>query len=297
MMNQTADCCSSTADRGVSERPRFFPRQLITPDDLTLGQDYMRNKVRRLTRFMFGWGIVCGARVTKPQQAQPWKVNIGRGYILGPYGDEILIERDRCFDLRTRCTTAASGDACAEISDPWCNDLPRDTPKGGKVYIAVRCKEVMSRPVRVQPIGCGCGDNQCEYSRWRDGYEICVLDKCPGSHEAPPEVPPSLHGDTIPDCPDCPDEPWVVLASVTMDDQGSVKEIGTCECRRMMVTMAPYWWRCADASISEPAPTPSPAPAPAPAPVPGGQTPAPGPVAGPDRPRPQRPERPERPER
>ena len=44
-----------------------------------------------------------------------------------------------------------------------------------------RYKEFKARPIRVQACGCGCSSDPCEYSRWRDGYEIAVIDDCPTS--------------------------------------------------------------------------------------------------------------------
>src|SRR5215472_4387004 len=70
----TGNCAAAALSKGAIERPRFFPRQLVTPDDLTLGQEYFRNRLRRLTRYMFGWGVVCGTRVVIPTKPQPWKV-------------------------------------------------------------------------------------------------------------------------------------------------------------------------------------------------------------------------------
>ena len=267
------DCgCGSTAAggaaggavRGTIERPRFFPRQLVTPDDLTLGQDYLRNKIRRINRYLHGWGVVCGTRVDA--STRPWKVIVRPGYILGPFGDEIVVERDVCFDLRARCLAVSAGDACDEIVDPLCPDRtiePRraDTP----YYVAVRYKEIAARPVRVQPAGCGCDDTGCEYSRWRDGYEICVLDACPASHATPPDLSRLTQPTGIPDCPACPTEPWVVLAAVVTDAQGQVTRIDNCGCRRMVLSLAPYWWRCNEAAIvpeTPPAPPPTPPPTP-----------------------------------
>ncbi|MEZ5351532.1 MAG: hypothetical protein R2762_02765 [Bryobacteraceae bacterium] len=232
------------------ERPRFFPRQLVTPDDLTLGQDYFRNKIRRINRYLHGWGVVCGTRVVNPKTPQPWKVVIQTGYILGPYGDEIVIDRDICFDLRVRCMEAAAGDACTEVADPLCPDQTISTRRGEKpYYIAVRYKDMAARPVRVQPAGCGCDDSQCEYSRWRDGYEICVLDECPDAGAEPPDLDQISKQEGIPDCPPCPSVPWVVLAEVTTDGQGRVTKIDNCKCRRMVRTLAPYWWRCKEPAI------------------------------------------------
>lgn len=252
MKIDTGCTCTATmpCDDGLAERPRYFPRQLITPDDLTLEQEYFRNKMRRHNRLLHGWGVVCGALVcpvlpsNESSAPVPWKVVVQPGYILGPYGDEIIIGCNICFDLRTRCVTGVAGDDCGGGSvDPWCSDVyVQPKTKDGKLYVAIRYKQVMSRPVRVQPVGCGCDDNQCEYSRWRDGYEICVLDHCPTIGD-PPTLEFPKPGPT-PTCPACPDEPWVGLAEILVDDQGLVKQIDNCTCRRLAVSFASLWWRC-----------------------------------------------------
>jgi hypothetical protein len=269
----TTGAVAAPAGRGTIERPRFFPRQLVTPDDLTLGQDYLRNKIRRIHRYLHGWGVVCGTRVEASKK--PWKVIVHQGYILGPYGDEIVVERDICFDLRTRCFAVSSSDACDDIVDPLCDDRSVEPRKPDKpYYVAVRYKEFPSRPVRVQPVGCGCDESSCEYSRWRDGYEICVLDACPASTSgAPPDLStiPRLTG--IPDCPACPTDPWVGLAEVVVDDQGNVKRIDNCKCRRMVLTLAPYWWRCNEPPIVVEPPPPPPPPGGTNTPAGGGNTP------------------------
>jgi hypothetical protein len=256
--SSTTGVSAPAMGKGVIERPRFFPRQLVTPDDLTLGQEYFRNKMRRHNRYLHGWGVVCGARVDASSKA--WKVIVDKGYILGPYGDEILIDHEICFDVRRRCFSEASGDACSEIVDPLCPESTLEPRRGGKpLYIAVRYKEIPSRPVRVQPVGCGCDDTNCEYSRWRDGYEICVLDRCPPSHESPADRSGLTAPAEIPDCPPCPTDPWVVLAKVSIDDRGNVTEIDNCTCRRMVLSLAPYWSTCTDrpAVVTPAEPTPA----------------------------------------
>src|SRR5262245_57322951 len=140
-MTTTTNC----TERGFAERPRFFVRQLITPDDLTLGQDYLRNKMRRHNRYLHGWGVVCGARVDLPASKAPWLVVIRKGYILGPFGDEIVIEKDLCFDLRVTCSTPEASDPCGDsglTSGVW-----PEQGKAGKWWVAVRHKEMPSRPV------------------------------------------------------------------------------------------------------------------------------------------------------
>jgi len=243
--------CSGQGGAGVLERPRFFPRQLVTPDDLTLGQNYLREKMRRLIRYLHGWGVVCGAEASFPDPLVPWKVVIQPGYVLGPFGDEIVLDRAICFDLRDRCYTAVTGDPCSEGVPAPCGGQTA-APKTGFRWIAVRYKEFPSRPVRVQPAGCGCDENSCEYSRWRDGYEICVLDRCPDSHTTPPKIEGPRPA-PMPDCPACPSEPWVVLARVNVDGRGAVTEIDNCACRRVVVSMAGWWVPCNDPVLTPPA--------------------------------------------
>jgi hypothetical protein len=241
-----ATAVAGTGARGGIERPRFFPRQLVTPDDLTLGQDYFRDRLRRMNRYLHGWGVVCGARVEASQQ--PWRVVVHPGYLLGPQGDEIVIERDVCFDLRTRCVSGMGSDACDDIAiDPLRPDRTVSTrDPGAPLFVAVRYRQVAARPVRVQPVGCGCDDTGCEFSRWQDGYELCVLDACPESHAEPPSHEQFLKPGSIPDCPACTTDPWLVLAKVVVDTQGRVSELDNCACRRQLRTTGPYWWTCSD---------------------------------------------------
>lgn len=241
-------CRDMLCDGCIAERPRYFPRQLITPSDMTLEQEYFRNKMRRHNRLLHGWGVVCGALVCPIPKAngnepEPWKVVVKPGYILGPYGDEIMIDCDRTLDLRTMCLTGVSGDPCSvPVVDPWCSEVFVKR-EGGPLYVAVRYKEVMTRPVRVQPVGCGCDETQCEYSRMCDGYEICVLTACPESHKNPPKLDDLIKG-PIPECPLCPSDPWVVLANVEVDENGVIKEIDNCTCRRLVISFGHFWWKC-----------------------------------------------------
>ncbi|RUR74499.1 hypothetical protein ACF3DV_12155 [Chlorogloeopsis fritschii PCC 9212] len=232
------------------ERPRYFPRQMITADDMILEQTYFRDKLRRHNRLLHGWGTICGAIVcpvcNSKEEMKPWLVNVSPGYILGPYGDEIVIDRDCTIDI---CTTGVMG-MCQEPSppplDPWCSDVKEIVINRcqGPVYIAVKYKEIMARPVRLQPMGCGCDDMQCEYSRWCDGYEIGVLTELPESHrpdlsDNSSDQPKQME---IPKCPPCPSEPWVVLAEVDFDpNNGDITKIDNYKYRRILRTHTQDW--------------------------------------------------------
>src|SRR5262245_56214529 len=148
MMN-SGHRCNSLAGTGVLERPRYYSRQLITPSDMTLEQRYFRARLRRHNRLMHGWGAPCGAQVcpvasAATQEAEKWLVRVTPGYILGPQGDEILIEKDVTIDLRTG-SKASADCSSGGASDPWCAPVVIE-PDAGPLFVAVRYEENMTRP-------------------------------------------------------------------------------------------------------------------------------------------------------
>lgn len=243
MNTAPCNCHTQTSKPSLNERPRYYARQLVTPDDLTLEQNYFRARLRRHNRYLHGWGVVCGADVV--ESTKPWKVIVKTGYVLGPYGDEIFIEADQCVDVRKRCVMPEpqDDDECME-AQPSSRD--EDETAG---WIAIRYVENKTRPIRVPLGGCGCEDNACEFSRLTDDYQLCVIDHCPDSHMNPP-MPMLMGGrsadamgDAPPQCPECETEPWVVLSAFTVDAAGKV-ELHECDCRRQAVSFSDYWWSC-----------------------------------------------------
>jgi hypothetical protein len=234
--NAPCSCTGQPTKTSSNEFPRYYARQLVTADDMTLEQDYFRARMRRHNRFLHGWGVVCGARVVNSNQ--PWKVIVKSGYILDPCGNEIYIEKDQCIDVRVSCTPSppALDNGCAEAK-------PAPTPTTDQ-FVVVRYQEIPTNLVRVPLGGCGCEDTACEYSRFRDGYQICILDHCP-STGTPPRL--QLGFGPPPDCPPCPDEPWVGLASFTVNAEGAIT-IKECDCRRQVVGFASKWWACTPAA-------------------------------------------------
>jgi hypothetical protein len=169
------------------ERTRFFPRQLVTPDDLTQDQRYFRDKLRRHNRFLHGWGVVCGAWVRK--HADPGKVVIEPGYVLGPWGDEIVIDKEVPVDLFQETTEGLVHATCTDPADPWCSRVRVERRAGATSYLAVRYDECDTRPVRVATDACGCDLTECQYSRTRDGYAVKLLSALPASYTATPARP------------------------------------------------------------------------------------------------------------
>ncbi len=198
-------------ENGVAlERVNYFPRQLITADDLTAEQEYFRTKLRRHNRFLHGWGVVCGLTVTPaPTAASPWRVQIDEGYALGPFGDEIYVAESIFLDL-ARCGPGAATDPCEPD-----RLHPGDSAAGGTLYVAIRYAECVARPVRIHPAGCGCDEEACEYSRIRDSFQLECLTELPLSPPTP-SVCDLINEERVVPCLPCPTEPWVVLAQVNL---------------------------------------------------------------------------------
>ena len=53
----------STKDTNRLERVRYFPRQLMTAEDMRTEQAYFVERLRRHNRLLHGWGIICGLQV------------------------------------------------------------------------------------------------------------------------------------------------------------------------------------------------------------------------------------------
>jgi hypothetical protein len=196
------------------ERVRFFPGQILTADDMSLSTDWAREKLRRHNRYLHGWGIVCGCDIKPPSASDsPWLVHICPGYLISPQGDEILIACEATFDV-AGCILS-SADPCASARP--CPPITRRAAGTSQVvYLAVRYVECDARPVRVAPVGCSCGDAQCDYSRIREAYEFCCLDTLPSSAGQKPYGCDHLCNSDVLACPDCPPEGWVVLATISV---------------------------------------------------------------------------------
>jgi hypothetical protein len=226
------------------ERTRFFPRQLVTPDDLTQDQIYFRDKHRRHNRMLHGWGVVCGARVKAGKEK--CQLVVENGYILGPYGDEIIIPEDISIDVCKQDLDGNVYSACGEPSDPWCRDVRADRRPNQVYYLAVRYDECRSRPVSVHAGECGCSEPGCEYSRIRDSFAVKVLSELPDSYRdmRPPTLAQALRCTDGRGCPPCPQDPWVILADLTMGADGSLEKIDCYAHRRYVISFAEYYFMC-----------------------------------------------------
>lgn len=221
------------------ERVRFFPRQMITADDLNQEQNYHREKHRMHNRLLHGWGVVCGCIVGRDlNAATPLGLLIEPGFVITPQGDEILIGSQATFDLGT-CVTQSS-DPCV-VTRP-CPPLAVRAPTFTTLYLAVSYVECRTRPVRIAPLGCTCDEVDCEYSRICDGYQFSCL-------TTPPQSPlkvecAELCNPNRPfECPRAPTTDSVVLATITLSAPAgtaspTVTEVNMMENRQLLYSTA-----------------------------------------------------------
>jgi hypothetical protein len=201
------------------ERLRYFPRQLLTADDMRVEQDYFREKQRRHNRFLHGWGVVCGLLVQPNPTAGPLVVTVCPGYALGPCGDEIYVPDPVDFDL-TPITQQLAQPSCANPG------MAAAFTETGLLSLVIRYAECQTRPVRTLPAGCACDDSACEFSRIRDGFEIrCIAQRTVSDKQAPPTLC-EINGDIthqLPPMPAAPSSDWVQLASIQLVGGGAGK--------------------------------------------------------------------------
>ncbi len=228
----TSDCVmAECAESAYLERVRYFPRQLLTAEDMQQEQRYFIEKQRRHNRYLHGWGIVWGLDVVL--KSGSFSVTICPGYALSPQGDEIYVSAEVSFDLRQYI--AGQGSPCHVP----CGSVVPDAEAPKEVYVAIKYAECLSHPVRIPPVGCGCDDTVCEYSRIRDGFEKACLTELPESHK-PVETASTgcehLQNKSAPR-PAWTGEPWLVLAKVTLNG-GSIAIPFDNSMRRMLLSTA-----------------------------------------------------------
>ena len=144
-------------------RPRFFPGQLLSDDDLNRLQQYVIDKNKLHNRYLVGWGVACGLEVAcSPCDASADTVRAG--YALSPCGDDIVLCADQSVDicqLIQRCRPANP-----MVCDPPFGTPPSTCTQGIERWVLAVCYD--ERPTRgitaltgagdsVAKAGCRCG--------------------------------------------------------------------------------------------------------------------------------------------
>lgn len=194
-----------------TERVRYYPRQLLTADDMRIEQEYFREKQRRHNRYLHGWGVVCGLEV-KRDDSGPLTLTVCPGYALGPCGDEIYVPAPVRVDL-AECVRKPA-DPCAPKNAGVTAAAPPE------LVVSIRYTECPTRPLRTLPAGCGCDDTACEYSRIRDGFEVRCRPKDTALDAVTERSICDIESDKANLTPPCPapppSSPWIDLALITL---------------------------------------------------------------------------------
>lgn len=152
-------------------RPRFFPGQLLTDEDLNRLEHYVVEKNKLHNRYLHGQGIVCGLDVVcNPCDSKG--VIVKTGYALSPCGDDIVVCKDspvNVCDLINQCRPVkevecdpmhpAPTETCPEGEQEWVLAICYDE-KQSRGITALRA-DVMSPCCSTCACGgssaCGCG--------------------------------------------------------------------------------------------------------------------------------------------
>ncbi|MCB1928964.1 MAG: hypothetical protein KDH17_13130 [Rhodocyclaceae bacterium] len=137
-------------------RPRFFPGQLLTDEDLNRLEQYVIGKNRLRNRYLHGWGVACGLEV-RCDPCDPAQVVVHNGYALSPCGDDIVVGGDQAVDI---CALIRE---CAPRREPVCdppwNNPPEDCSARSRRWVLAICYD--ERPVRGITAQLGMGDTRC----------------------------------------------------------------------------------------------------------------------------------------
>jgi hypothetical protein len=137
-------------------RPRFFPGQLLSDEDLNRLQSYITGKNRLHNRYLHGWGVACGLEVVC-DPCKPTHVVVRIGYALSPCGDDIVLCADQSVNV---CEII---ERCRDKREPVCDPPYQSPPQpctGGveKWVLAVCYDETPSRGITALT---GSGDTSC----------------------------------------------------------------------------------------------------------------------------------------
>ena len=176
MMTKTTNDCT-TKGRCYYEsltRTRFFHGMLLTDDHLRAEQTYHREALKRVNRYLLGWGIVCGLEV---KHTSGLCIKVHPGLALDCYGNVIEVCKCITIDLSEECKKAYPGACVPAYAEPICK------------YLVLRYVEIQadSEPVLTASDDCtppGEG-TKCEASKYREGFCIELWDKCPEPEPCP----------------------------------------------------------------------------------------------------------------
>lgn len=152
-----------------TKRPRYFDRQQLQAEDLSLEQAYQDRREVQLNRHLHGWGIRCGALL---QQSGDMSISLSEGFAIAPQGQVLMIpavdEIDLAELLENACVTPP-GDCDINIG-PGEIELPEN------LYLVAKPAVIPSNAQPQFPDECQHPGTNMQYSR--ECEAICIEIVC-----------------------------------------------------------------------------------------------------------------------
>ena len=158
-----------------------------------------------------------------------------------------MIGAERIVDLRSRGVTVEVRGPGGRAQRPVVQRRHGPSDGGGRVWVAVKYHQVPGPPGARAARRLRLRRRRLRVLALEDGYEVRPARPVPAvaSGPAAPRWTVLVGPGRAPRLPRRePDDPWVVLAAVDVDGDGTITAIDNCSCRRIMVMLAHLWWRC-----------------------------------------------------
>jgi hypothetical protein len=205
------------------ERNNYYYGKLMTVRDFFDEQCYFNEKRWLINRAVHGWGVVCGLKVYESEG----KVFVSQGLAIDCCGREILVREPKEVKL------IPTEDKCQGNGDP--------AEEENEFYIGLEFWACKTEEVQISQAACGEAE-KCEFNRIRDYFEIRVLRPsevivdyprglCPLTEKEAKDLPLYICEkmmDSSPECPELPRNHAVILAKVTLDEEGNGIIIEDC---------------------------------------------------------------------
>jgi hypothetical protein len=145
------------------ERVNYFHGQILSSADFQAEQEYCLAKFRRHNRYLHGWGVVCGLKVSN---VSPFEIMVEPGVAIDCAGNEI------------------------HVGAP----VKMAIPQAARVqFVVLQYEETKTSPVPVVSAEAGTPEEEMAFSRIVEGYHLEILD-----HD-----PTARHGGKGPGTPGC----------------------------------------------------------------------------------------------
>lgn len=172
----TGRCCKLTC----FERPSYFCGQLLSDADLTLEENYVREKNKLYHRTLDGFGVVCGLRMKCDCQC-PGRIIIGDGYAIDCCGNDLVVCEPRGFDVigelrKKKWLLESPADPCKKEEY---RERERDCIVRQCFYIGACYTEEPIDFVTPYTTECSPGPGPCQPTRIREGVRFEIYDELP----------------------------------------------------------------------------------------------------------------------